>query len=139
MRNGQTIMSDCKRCSASECAKLIAITISLCLVLGGAGLFLLRGGVDPAYHTRAGADIENIRFVLNETMKRGKTSPSGITEKATPVRDLLTEIPAENLKDPWGHDYLIQRLPATTGELTFRIYSLGKDGVVSSDDVDDFP
>ena len=130
-------MSDSKGRSVLERTKQISIALFVCLVPAGVIIFLCRSGLDSAYRTRAVSDITNIRLALDENLKRGKTSPSGITEIATPAHYLLTEFSAEGLKDPWRHDYLIQRLPATTGELTYRIYSLGEDGVMSADDVDD--
>lgn len=130
-------MSDRKGRSALERAKLISIALFICLVPAGVIIFLCRAGIDPAYRTRAVSDITNIRIYLNEALKREEISPEGIIESAIPVGDLVPRFATRGLKDPWKNDYFIQRLPGAKDELTYRLYSLGEDGVVSSDDVDD--
>ena len=43
-------------------------------------------------------------------------------------------ISKDNLRDPWGNDYLYT-YPSTQGDGDFDVWSLGKDGIPSADDI----
>lgn len=120
----------------------IVLVIAIIAVLGAAAIYKIKGTVDVAKETRVEADIKNVITQLKVYEARNQSPPTteqglkALVEQPTleplPARwtQLLEEIP----KDPWNRD-LQYAYPAKRSKSEYDVFSLGKDGVESADDI----
>lgn len=78
------------------------------------------------------ADIANINTIIVNKLAKEKLKVSEISAEVSPISVILPEF-ANVSKDPWGHFYQIQRIDQLSSR--YKIYSLGKDGFLSKDDI----
>src|SRR5690606_23733764 len=103
---------------------------------------LIKGNVDVAKETRVESDIKNIVTQLKVYEARNLAPPTteqglkALVEKPTsePVPERWSQLLEEVPKDPWGREYQYQ-YPAKRSKADYDVYSLGKDGVESADDI----
>lgn len=120
----------------------IVLVITIIAVLGAATIYLIKGNVDVAKETRVDSDIKNIVTqlkVYEATNLAPPTTEQGLqalVEKPSsePVPERWRQLMEELPKDPWNREYQYQ-YPAKRSKGDYDVYSLGKDGVESADDI----
>lgn len=120
----------------------LVLVITIIAVLAAATIYLIKGNVDVAKETRVDQDLKNIvsQIKLYEARNfQPPTTEQGLkalverpTSEPIPERwiSLLEEVP----KDSWGRPYQY-KCPAERSSKDYDIYSLGKDGIESDDDI----
>lgn len=120
----------------------IVLVITIIAVLGAATIYLIKGNVDVAKETRVESDIKNIVTQLKVYEARNLQPPTkeqglkALVEEPTtepkPERwsALLEELP----KDPWNREFMYE-YPAKRSKAEYDVFSLGRDGVESDDDI----
>ena len=101
-----------------------------------------RGGADYDRNTAARADLTAIETQLNVYKKQNGSYPTTeqglralvVQPTSSPVPQDWVQLFRELPVDPWQHAY-IYRFPSAKDANTFDLFSLGPDGVESSDDI----
>ncbi len=120
----------------------IVLVITIIAVLGAATIFLIKGNVDVAKETRVDADIKNILTQLKLYESRNLQPPTKeqglaalvIEPTVEPRPERWTQLLEEVPKDAWNREYQYQ-YPAKRSKADYDIFSLGRDGVESADDI----
>jgi general secretion pathway protein G len=120
----------------------IVLVITIIAVLGAAAIYKIKGTVDVAKETRIESDIKNVVTQLKTYEARNTTPPTSeqglkaLVEMPSvePVPSKWTQLMEEVPKDPWNHE-LRYVYPAKRSNQDYDVYSLGKDGVESADDI----
>lgn len=120
----------------------IVLVITIIAVLGAAAIYKIKGTVDVAKETRVESDIKNVVTQLKTYEARNLQAPSteqglkALVEMPTvePLPTKWTQLLEEIPKDPWNHP-LQYTYPAKRSTADYDVFSLGKDGVESPDDI----
>jgi general secretion pathway protein G len=120
----------------------IVLVITIIAVLGAATIYLIKGNVDVAKETRVDSDIKNILTQLKMYESRNLQPPTkeqGLGALVTkpsvePVPERWTQLLEEVPKDAWNREYQYQ-YPAKRSKADYDVFSLGRDGVESADDI----
>ena len=120
----------------------IVLVITIIAVLGAALIYGIKGNVDVAKETRVESDIKSIVTQLKVYEARNLQPPTteqglkALVEMPTiePVPERWTQLLEEMPKDAWKRDFHYQ-YPAKRSKADYDVYSLGKDGVESADDI----
>ncbi len=120
----------------------IVLVIAIIAVLGAAAIYKIKGTVDVAKETRVESDIKNVVTQLKTYEARNLTPPTteqglkALVEIPTvePVPGKWTQLLEEIPKDPWNHEFRYV-YPAKRSTQDYDVFSLGKDGVESVDDI----
>jgi general secretion pathway protein G len=120
----------------------IVLVITIIAVLGAATIYLIKGNVDVAKETRVESDIKNLVTQLKVYEARNLQPPTteqglkALVErpKVEPAPERWTQLLEEVPKDPWNREFLYQ-FPAKRSKSEYDVYSLGRDGVESDDDI----
>lgn len=120
----------------------IVLVITIIAVLGAATIYLIKGNVDVAKETRVESDIKNITTQLKVYEARNLQPPTheqGLTALVTkpsiePVPERWTQLLEEVPKDAWNREFQYQ-YPAKRSKADYDVFSLGRDGVESADDI----
>jgi len=120
----------------------IVLVITIIAVLGAATIYLIKGNVDVAKDARVESDIKNIVTQIKVYEARNLQPPT--TEQGLkalveipsvePVPERWTQLLDEIPKDPWNREFRYT-YPAKRSKAEFDVFSLGKDGVESADDI----
>src|SRR5436190_2662569 len=118
------------------------LVITIIAVLGAAAIYKIKGTVDVAKETRIESDIKNVITQIKTYEARNLQPPTteqglkALVEMPTvePVPGKWTQLLEEVPKDPWNHE-LRYVYPAKRSTQDYDVYSLGKDGVESADDI----
>lgn len=121
----------------------IVIVLTIIAILAGGVIYGLKGLIPEAQDTRVLQDINTIGVALSSFERnnyfRFPTQEQGLSALVTepnsdpkPQRwyQYLKEVP----KDPWGRDYQY-KFPASRSTEAYDLFSLGRDGVESADDI----
>lgn len=120
----------------------IVLVITIIAVLGAAAIYKMKGTVDVAKETRVESDIKNVitqikvyeaRNLQPPTTEQGLSALVKMPE-IEPLPGKWTQLMEEVPKDPWNHE-LRYVYPARRSQADYDVYSLGKDGVESADDI----
>ncbi len=120
----------------------IVLVITIIAVLGAAAIYKIKGTVDVAKETTVESDIKTVVTQLGLYESRNIEPPTteqglkALVEMPTiePVPDRWTQLLDEVPKDPWKRE-LQYFYPAKRSTKKYDIFSLGKDGVESADDI----
>ena len=120
----------------------IVLVITIIAVLGAAAIYKIKGTVDVAKETRIESDIKNVVTQLKTYEARNTTPPTteqglkALVEMPTvePLPSKWTQLLEESPKDPWNHE-LRYVYPAKRSKQDYDVFSVGKDGVESADDI----
>lgn len=120
----------------------IVLVITIIAVLGAATIYLIKGNVDVAKETRVDSDIKNINTQLKLYESKNLQPPtkeqglSALVTKPTiePIPERWTQLLEEVPKDAWNREYQYQ-YPAKRSKADYDVFSLGRDGVESADDI----
>jgi len=120
----------------------IVLVITIIAVLGAAAIYKIKGTVDVAKETRIESDIKNVVTQIKTYEARNLQPPTteqglkALVEMPTvePVPGKWTQLLEEIPKDPWNHE-LKYVYPAKRSTQDYDVFSLGKDGVESADDI----
>jgi general secretion pathway protein G len=120
----------------------IVLVITIIAVLGAATIYLIKGNVDVAKETRVDSDIKNITTQLKLYESKNLQPPtkeqglSALVTKPTvePIPERWTQLLEEVPKDAWNREYQYQ-YPAKRSKADYDVFSLGRDGVESADDI----
>ena len=120
----------------------IVLVIAIIAVLGAAAIYKIKGTVDVAKETRVESDIKNVITQLKTYEARNLSPPTteqglkALVETPTvePLPGKWTQLLEEVPKDPWNRD-LRYVYPAKRSTQDYDVFSLGKDGVESADDI----
>ena len=120
----------------------IVLVITIIAVLGAATIYLIKGNVDVAKETRVESDIKNIVTQLKVYESRNLQPPTkeqglaALVKEPTiePKPERWTQLMEEMPKDAWNREYQYQ-YPAKRSKADYDVYSLGRDGVESADDI----
>jgi len=120
----------------------IVLVITIIAILGAAAINLIKGNVDVAKETRVESDVKNILTQIKVYEARNLTPPTAeqglkaLVERpdAEPVPERWTQLMEDVPKDPWNNEFRYE-LPAKRSKGEYDVYSLGKDGVESDDDI----
>jgi general secretion pathway protein G len=120
----------------------IVLVITILAVLGAAAIYLIKGNVDVAKETRVDSDIKNIMTQIKVYEARNLQPPTteqglkALVELPTiePVPERWTQLLEEIPKDPWNNEYRYT-YPAKRSKAAYDVFSLGRDGVESADDI----
>ncbi len=136
---------DDTRCAArSGGFTLVELVIVLAIIslLAGAGIYMLSGTLEGAKEDRVPEDIRAIEIALTRYESRNYQPPT--TEQGLhalvarpetePLPERWTQCMEEVPKDPWGRIYEY-RQPSERSGKSYDVFSLGKDGVESQDDI----
>ena len=120
----------------------IVLVITIIAVLGAAAIYKIKGTVDVAKETRVESDIKNVMTQLKVYEARNMQPPT--TEQGLkalveipsvePVPGRWTQLMEEVPKDAWNKE-LQYVYPAKRSKSDYDVFSLGKDGVESADDI----
>lgn len=121
----------------------IVIVLTIIAILAGGSIYMLKGLVGEAQDSRVVEDIRAIEIAIGAFERnnyfKAPTQEQGlaalVTEPASDPkpqkwRQYLEAIP----KDPWGNDYQY-KVPAARSGKAYDLFSLGKDGTESDDDI----
>lgn len=120
----------------------IVLVITIIAVLGAAAIYKMKGTVDVAKETRVESDIKNVitqikvyeaRNLQPPTTEQGLSALVKMPE-IEPIPGKWTQLMEEVPKDPWNHE-LRYVYPARRSQSDYDVFSLGKDGVESTDDI----
>lgn len=120
----------------------IVLVITIIAILGAAAIHLIKGNVDVAKETRVDSDIKNIITQLKVYEARNMRPPTqeqglkALVERPTtePVPERWTQLLEEVPKDPWNREFQYV-IPARRSKADYDVFSLGRDGVESDDDI----
>lgn len=120
----------------------IVLVITIIAVLGAAAIYKIKGTVDVAKETRVESDIKNVMTQIKVYEARNLAPPTteqglkALVEIPTvePVPGKWTQLLEEIPKDPWNKEFQYV-YPAKRSKSDYDIFSLGKDGVESADDI----
>jgi general secretion pathway protein G len=120
----------------------IVLVITIIAVLGAAAIYKIKGTVDVAKETRIESDIKNVVTQIKTYEARNMQPPTteqglkALVEMPTvePLPGKWTQLLEEIPKDPWNHE-LRYVYPAKRSTGDYDVFSLGKDGVESADDI----
>jgi general secretion pathway protein G len=120
----------------------IVLVITIISILGAALIYGIKGNVDVAKETRVDSDIKAILTQLKVYEAKNLQPPTteqglkALVELPTiePIPERWTQLLESVPMDPWGHEFRYER-PAKRSKADYDVYSLGKDGVESSDDI----
>ena len=120
----------------------IVLVITIIAVLGAAAIYKMKGTVDVAKETRVESDIKNVITQLKVYEARNVGPPTteqglkALVEQPTvePLPGKWTQLLEEVPMDPWNHE-LRYVYPAKRSKSDYDVFSLGKDGVESADDI----
>jgi len=120
----------------------IVLVITIIAVLGAATIYLIKGNVDVAKETRVDADIKNILTQIKMYESKNLQPPTkeqglaALVTKPTvePIPERWTQLLEEVPKDAWNREYQYQ-YPAKRSKADYDVFSLGRDGVESADDI----
>jgi general secretion pathway protein G len=120
----------------------IVLVITIIAVLGAAAIYKIKGTVDVAKETRLESDIKNVMTQLKLYEARNLQPPT--TEQGLkalvelpsvePVPGKWTQLMEDVPKDPWNQE-LRYIYPAKRSKSDYDVFSLGRDGVESGDDI----
>ena len=120
----------------------IVLVITIIAVLGAAAIYKIKGTVDVAKETRVESDIKNVLTQIKVYEARNLQPPT--TEQGLkalvelpsvePVPGKWTQLLEEVPKDAWNQE-LRYVYPAKRSNSDYDVFSLGKDGVESADDI----
>lgn len=120
----------------------IVLVITIIAILGAAAINLIKGNVDVAKETRVESDVKNILTQIKVYEARNLAPPT--TEQGLkalvakpqvePVPERWTQLLEEVPKDPWNKEFQYVS-PAKRSKADYDVFSLGKDGVESDDDI----
>jgi general secretion pathway protein G len=130
------------RSSAAFTLVEIVLVITIIAVLGAAAIYKIKGTVDVAKETRIESDIKNVVTQLKVYEARNLHPPTteqglkALVEMPTvePVPGKWTQLLEEIPKDAWNHE-LLYLYPAKRSKADYDVFSLGRDGVESADDI----
>ncbi len=120
----------------------IMLVLGIIAILVSSGIYLLSGNIDVAKETRVESDIKTISTQIKTYEMSNYAPPTteqgllALVEPPTAApeprrwKKLLEELP----KDPWNRDY-VYRFPGIKNPAGFDLFSLGADGVESTDDI----
>ena len=120
----------------------IVLVITIIAVLGAATIYLIKGNVDVAKETRVESDIKNIVTQLKVYDARNLQPPTTeqglkalvVQPTVEPKPERWTQLLEEVPKDAWNHEFQYQ-YPAKRSKADYDVFSLGRDGVESPDDI----
>ena len=120
----------------------IVLVITIIAILGAAAINLIKGNVDVAKETRVDSDIKNIVTQIKVYEAVNLTPPTKeqgikalVERPATePVPERWKQLMEEVPKDPWNREFVYD-IPAKRSKGDYDVFSLGKDGVESNDDI----
>lgn len=120
----------------------IVLVIAIIAVLGASVIHLIKGNVDVAKETRVESDIKNIITQLKVYEARNLQPPTqeqglkALVERPSvePLPERWTQLMEELPKDPWNREY-VYVYPAKRSKADYDVFSLGRDGVESNDDI----
>lgn len=120
----------------------IVLVITIIAILGAAAINLIKGNVDVAKETRVESDVKNILTQIKVYEARNLQPPTaeqGLKAlvqrpEVEPVPERWTQLLEEVPKDPWNREFCYI-FPAKRSKSEYDVYSLGKDGVESKDDI----
>lgn len=121
----------------------IVIVLTIIAILAGGSIYMLKGLVGEAQDSRVVEDIRAVEIALGAFERNNYFKPPTpeqglqalVTEptsdpKPQKWRQYLEDVP----KDPWGNPYQY-KVPGTRSGKAYDLFSLGKDGVESDDDI----
>lgn len=137
LRRGQTIA----RKGAFTLIEIVLV-ITIIAILGAAAINLIKGNVDVAKETRVESDVKNVLTQIKVYEARNLQPPTNeqglkaLVQKPEmePVPERWTQLLEEVPRDPWNQE-LRYAYPAKRSKADYDVYSLGKDGVESDDDI----
>ena len=120
----------------------IVLVITIISILGAALIYGIKGNVDVAKETRVESDIKSILTQLKVYEAKNLQPPTNeqglkaLVEIPTiePLPERWTQLLDELPMDPWKHEFRYQ-YPAKRSKADYDVFSLGKDGVESTDDI----
>ncbi len=120
----------------------IVLVITIIAILGAAAINLIKGNVDVAKETRVESDVKNILTQIKVYEARNlqpPTSEQGLKAlvqrpDAEPIPERWTQLLEEVPKDPWNNEFRYA-FPAKRSKGDYDVFSLGKDGIESDDDI----
>jgi len=120
----------------------IVLVITIIAVLGAATIYLIKGNVDVAKETRIDSDIKAITTQLKVYEARNLQPPTNeqglaaLVAKPTvePLPERWTQLMEELPKDAWNQEFQYQ-YPAKRSKGDYDVFSFGRDGVESADDI----
>ena len=120
----------------------IVLVITIIAVLGAAAIYKIKGTVDVAKETRVESDIKNVLTQLKVYEARNLQPPTteqglkALVEQPSvePLPGKWTQLMEEVPKDPWNKE-LRYVYPAKRSTSDYDVFSLGRDGVESADDI----
>lgn len=120
----------------------IVLVITIIAILGAAAINLIKGNVDVAKETRVESDVKNILTQIKVYEARNLQPPTteqglkALVERPSvePVPERWTQLLEEVPKDPWNKEFQYV-CPAKRSKGAYDVFSLGKDGVESDDDI----
>ena len=120
----------------------IVLVITIVAILGAAAIYKVKGTVDVAKDTRVESDIKNIVTQLKVYEARNLAPPTTeqglkalvVMPTVEPIPGKWTQLMEEVPRDPWNHE-LQYTYPAKRSTGDYDVYSLGKDGTESDDDI----
>jgi general secretion pathway protein G len=120
----------------------IVLVIAIIAVLGAAAIYKIKGTVDVAKETRVESDIKNITTQLKVYEARNQAPPTAeqglkaLVEMPTlePLPARWSQLHEEIPKDPWNREFRYA-FPPKRSKADYDVFSLGKDGVESNDDI----
>ena len=121
----------------------LVIVITIIAVLSGSGIYLIIGFIDDAKYQRVDSDIKALDLAIKSYERNNYFKPptqeqglAALVERPSgePQPERWRAYLDEAMKDPWGADYQY-RFPAQKSTKKYDLFSLGKDGVESEDDI----
>lgn len=120
----------------------IVLVITIISILGAALIYGIKGNVDVAKETRVESDIKSILTQLKVYEAKNLQPPTNeqglkaLVELPTiePLPERWTQLLDELPMDPWKREFRYQ-YPAKRSKADYDVFSLGKDGVESADDI----
>jgi general secretion pathway protein G len=120
----------------------IVLVITIIAVLGAAAIYKIKGTVDVAKETRVESDIKNVLTQIKVYEARNLQPPTteqglkALVEMPSvePLPGKWSQLMEEVPKDPWNQE-LRYVYPAKRSKSDYDVFSLGKDGVESADDI----
>ena len=121
----------------------IVIVLTIIAILAGGSIYMLKGLVGEAQDSRVVEDIRAIEIAIGAFERNNYFKPPNQEQGLNALVEEPTSDPKpqkwhqyfeELPKDPWGNVYQY-KVPAARSGKAYDLFSLGKDGVESDDDI----
>ena len=118
----------------------LLVVMAIIAILAGLGARGYNLAKRKAKESRAKADIEKLRTILNEYRVEFGDYPESEAEVSFrdlgEIRFLTNAVEGVALVDPWGSEYQYQRSSGPQNRFLYRIWSEGQDTEIDDDNID---